>query len=160
MLKIFCSLNILIIMIIFLSVSPMITIAEEIDSDGDGWTDSYEEKLGTDPNNIESVPEDSNDTDRDGLIDRMEMELGTDPLDPDTDNDKLSDYQEVKSSLSNPLNSDTDRDGLTDFTEILKGTNPMISDTDGDGWLDSAEIEAGSNPCDTTSKPETPYFNL
>lgn len=67
---------------------------------------------------------DSPDTDADGLDDKRESTLGTDPLKTDTDNDELSDGDEV----------------------IIWGTNPLNSDTDGDTYLDGKEVKAGFSP--------------
>ena len=61
-------------------------------------------------------------------MNEKERDWGTDPTDPDTDNDNLSDYQEVTWKKSDPLDSDTDNDGLNDFNEFLKGTNPRVPD--------------------------------
>ena len=42
---------------------------------------------------------------------------------------------------------DSDQDGLSDADEInVYGTNPLKSDTDGDGYLDGDEIKNGYNP--------------
>lgn len=63
-------------------------IVSEIDSDGDGLSNSEEEALGT---NIAKI-----DTDGDGLFDRDEVELyKTDPLNSDTDGDSYLDGEEV-----------------------------------------------------------------
>jgi len=132
------------------------SIAEAIDSDNDGWSDQYEEKLGTDPKDSKDTPNPLNDTDLDGLVDDKEREWGTDPTDPDTDNDNLSDNQEVTWKKSDPLDSDTDNDGLNDFNEVLKGTNPLVPDSDRDGWLDKAEIDAASDPNNYSSTPKNP----
>jgi subtilisin family serine protease len=85
------------------------------------------------------------DSDGDGLSDAFEMVVGTDPLDVDSDNDSLTDYQEVAwdgdagaySTVddTNPLNADTDADGVIDGTESLAGTNPLV-DTDTPVWGD------------------------
>lgn len=64
------------------------------------------------------------DSDGDGLSDEVERMLGTDPFNPDTDNDGLTDYEEV----------------------CIYGTDPLNPDTDGDGYLDGEEVEAGYNP--------------
>jgi hypothetical protein len=43
--------------------------------------------------------------------------------------------------------TDSDNDGLSDSDEIhIYGTNPFISDTDGDGRSDGEEVLAGTNP--------------
>ena len=42
---------------------------------------------------------------------------------------------------------DSDQDGLSDADEInVYGTNPLKSDTDGDGYLDGDEVKNGYNP--------------
>ena len=42
---------------------------------------------------------------------------------------------------------DSDQDGLSDADEInVYGTNPLKSDTDGDGYLDGDEVNNGYNP--------------
>jgi len=42
---------------------------------------------------------------------------------------------------------DTDQDGLTDYDEIyLYGTSPYIQDSDSDGLADAVEVKAGSDP--------------
>lgn len=45
---------------------------------------------------------------------------------------------------------DTDNDGLTDFDELyVYSTSPYLADTDSDGLTDKQEIERGANPkCD------------
>jgi subtilisin family serine protease len=77
------------------------------------------------------------DIDGDGLSDSLEMVIGTDPLDIDSDNDGLTDYQEVardgdadtySNGLdTNPLDPDTDGDQIKDGTEVLAGYDPLIN---------------------------------
>jgi hypothetical protein len=58
----------------------------------------------------------------------------------DTDGDGLSDYLESVHKTS-PLVTDTDNDGLTDEEEIYDyNTNPLVGDTDGDGINDGDEV--------------------
>jgi hypothetical protein len=54
------------------------------------------------------------DTDLDGLPDKNEEEHRTDIAEQDTDADGLTDYEEIRKYLSNPLESDSDRDGIGD----------------------------------------------
>jgi large repetitive protein len=68
------------------------------------------------------------DEDGDGLGDNEEVfTWGTDPEDPDTDDDMLSDGQEV-SIGSNPLSVDSDGDGRNDGDEVNAGTDPLNPD--------------------------------
>lgn len=76
------------------------------------------------------------DDDGDGLGNTREKELGTDPNLADTDQDGLTDREEVLQWKTDPLNRDTDNDTLSDGDEVLNGTNPNNEDTDGDGILD------------------------
>jgi hypothetical protein len=58
------------------------------------------------------------DTDTDGLNDLQEFLMGSNPNDADTDNDALSDYNELAVYLSDPNDPDSDRDGLKDGEEV------------------------------------------
>jgi hypothetical protein len=101
--------------------TPTPTPAPCPDSDGDGLTDCEEAALGTDPNNP--------DTDSDLLPDGLEVRLGLSPLNRDTDGDGVPDVVE-----------DTDNDGLTNGEELyVVGTDPGMPDTDGDGCRDGQE---------------------
>lgn len=106
----------------------------EIDSDGDGVTNSDEEIYGTDPDN--------NDSDFDGLLDGEEINIyETNATNLDSDNDGLSDGEEINTYETNATNSDTDGDCLLDSFEILYyETNATNSDTDGDTVDDGIEI--------------------
>ncbi len=81
------------------------------------------------------------DRDNDGLTKCEEIELGTDIKNPDTDNDKISDGDEVKIFKTNPLSVDSDGDGIGDYEEIfIYKTNPITVDTDFDQIDDRKEI--------------------
>jgi hypothetical protein len=72
---------------------------------------------------------------------------GTDPLDPDTDDDGLSDGLEVISVGTDPGDPDSDDDGLSDGDEVdVHGTDPLDADSDDDGLLDPFEIAHGFDP--------------
>ncbi len=60
--------------------------------------------------------------------------------DEDPDADGLTNYDEVNVHLTDPTVTDTDDDGLTDGEEVTLGTNPLLTDTDGDGITDDKEI--------------------
>src|SRR6266508_4426713 len=96
------------------------------DSDGDGLTDDFEQRvLGTDPNKAY--------TDGDGLNDLRERDFGT-----------------------NPLRADSDRDGLNDGREVIIGTNPQAPDTDGDGTDDLTEVRQGTASAPDSDRDGTP----
>ena len=92
------------------------------DSDDDGIADILESILGTDPYLI--------DTDDDGLTDYQELNItGTDPTDYDSVEDNISD-----------ADADTDDDGVSNLDEIELETDPQIQDTDDDGLTDGEEV--------------------
>lgn len=45
-----------------------------------------------------------------------------------------------------PSDIDSDNDGLSDENELIYGTDNKNPDTDGDGYLDGAEVSSGYNP--------------
>lgn len=80
------------------------------------------------------------DTDSDGLSDVTEEGLGTSPTDPDSDDDGLTDGEEVLDVGTDPLDGDTDADGLGDGLEVeVAGTDPLDSDSDDDGLADGQD---------------------
>ena len=87
------------------------------------------------------------DSDKDGLDDKREQQLGTNPNKADSDDDGLTDYEEVVVYKTNPMDPDTDHDGLSDYDEVkLWHTDPLNPDTDKDGYLDGLEVSQGYNP--------------
>jgi len=109
------------------------------DSDGDGIPDLQEVLLGTDPDNPDS--------DDDGISDGDEIDIwGSDPLNMDTDDDLLYDGGELVYG-TDILNPDTDGDYLSDGNEVYVFlTDPTNPDTDGDGVIDGIEVQNGTNP--------------
>lgn len=100
------------------------------DTDGDMLTD-YEELYitQTDATKYDSVTEGLSDaeadSDGDKLSNREEIEYATDVQSVDTDNDALTDYEELKVYTTDPLKSDTDGDTLKDGDELALGLDPL-----------------------------------
>lgn len=74
----------------------------DVDSDGDLLVDSYEKKMGLDPN-LANNP--TADTDHDGVSDVLEAAFDTNPTQSDSDNDGYVDQCEINSG-SNPNDPD------------------------------------------------------
>jgi len=88
------------------------------------------------------------DSDGDGLYDNKELWFQTNPFDTDTDDDGLTDYEEIIEIHSNPIDPDTDDDGLSDYDEIQIGAHRLKPDTDGDGVLDGRDDDPLSGDSD------------
>lgn len=133
---------------------------KDTDDDNDGLTDGQEIALGTDSldpdsdgdkarDGIDIFPLDSKewrDSDRDGLGDNQDF---------DDDEDGLSDNDEVFVFGTNPLNPDSDNDALSDKEEIKLGTNALKSDSDDDGVIDSKDKFPLDNSIAQASAAET-----
>lgn len=66
----------------------------------------------------------------------------------DVDHDGLNEAEE-RAAQTNPAQIDSDNDGLTDGEEVKTyGTNPNLADSDGDGQGDGEEIKNRRNPLD------------
>mgnify|MGYP001574393184 FL=1 len=68
----------------------------------------------------------ASDQDLDGIPDSEEAKYQTSPTSVDTDDDGLTDQQEVFVFKTNPLKSDTDGDGSADGYEVRRGLNPLV----------------------------------
>lgn len=82
------------------------------------------------------------DSDEDGVSDYDEMFVhDTNPLSADTDEDGLSDSDEINVYGTDPLETDTDGDELSDYDEVMvHSTDPLAPDTDGDSLPDGQEV--------------------
>ncbi|MGB2705251.1 MAG: hypothetical protein WBC74_00075, partial [Candidatus Omnitrophota bacterium] len=149
---------------------------DEVDHDGDGFSDREELEAGSDPNNVSSIPDYTIDTDGDGLTDYYERFYGLDKNNSDSDGDGYTDLEEILLG-TNPLRSDsapslaeeledTDNDGIADLVERLMGENltsenaltKLTQDTDGDGLSDLIEILLGSNKDDSDDEAAVFYL--
>jgi len=120
-----------------------------LDSDGDGWGDDEENKYGSDPNDSEDYPLDTDndhipdsedeDDDNDGLSDDLEEKLGSNPK-------EKSDVLSFNVNGITHFLIDTNKDGISDLfyntrsgksTKVdYKGNNQYLIDEDGDGKWD------------------------
>ena len=104
----------------------------DVDSDGDGWSDSLETAADTDGDGIPNYLD--LDSDNDGIPDAMETFA-------DADSD----------GIPNIRDTDSDNDGMSDEWEYAYGLNPTSAadaagDLDGDGQSNLAEYIAGTQP--------------
>lgn len=112
------------------------TSPNNADTDGDGLSD-YIEVIHTltDPKERESVEKGVSDadidSDEDGISNIDEIKLGSSPSSEDTDMDGLDDGYEMNILKTNPIKADTDDDGLNDYEETQLGLNPLKPATDG-----------------------------
>ncbi|MEK6938564.1 MAG: MopE-related protein, partial [Nanoarchaeota archaeon] len=119
-------------------VPDMCDNVNNLDSDGDGYPDiedkcpGFDDKLDLDQDGLPDGCDatDDRDQDGDGLTNTQEKSYGTNPLVSDTDNDKLSDGQEVLVYLTNPLDFDSDDGRVSDGQEIIDKTNPLNKSDD------------------------------
>lgn len=74
---------------------------------------------------LDDLADDETDNDDDGVPKRVEEEYGTSDRRSDTDNDSLSDYEEIYFWFTDPTDNDSDDDGFLDGREILSGFSPL-----------------------------------
>ena len=117
--------------------------------DGDGLDNFLENQEGTDPTNA--------DTDGDGANDGGPLDAAGNPTGELT-TELIGGFPEIVGQVSDPLLPDTDNDKVGDFEEIFLGadgfiTDAQAADTDGDGIPDAYELEGGADPTDAASAP-------
>ena len=111
--------------------------SDPADSDGDGYTDLFEERNRVsgfdplDPKKPLTPCTNTSDLDGDLLRDCEEAFLKTDPSLPDSDGDRIPDGLEFRAGMD-PLDrtdafGDTDRDGVRNLDEITAHTNPNLA---------------------------------
>ena len=82
---------------------------------------------------------------------RTNADWGVWDTDADSDDDGLSDGEEVHTHLTSPSDPDSDDDERSDGQEVDDGTNPL--DPDGDDVRDGDGIPNGSDNCSIDSNP-------
>jgi len=125
------------------------------DSDSDGIDDWWEDLYGLDSQDDSDA---ALNADTDELTNLEEFQNSTDPNNDDSDNDGLSDSDEVNVYLSNPLSTDSDKDGMSDNWEVLQGfdllnDNDALLDADNDGISNVDEYTEQTDPHDESSIP-------
>ncbi|WP_205859080.1 M4 family metallopeptidase [Pleionea sediminis] len=124
-----------------------------VDSDRDGISDFAEMIIGFDP---QSAADGAADFDGDGITNRVEMLEGYDPKDKDSDNDGLTDGDELLTFGTEVMDSDSDGDGMTDGWEVQYGLNALngddaSEDADEDGYSNLYEFRTNTDPSDASS---------
>lgn len=109
-------------------------------NDNAGTDGVANDNAGTDgmANDNQALP----DSDNDSLSDEDEVDAGTDPNNEDTDDDGITDGAEVDNGLDptqDDAEADDDSDGVDNLEEISAGTDPQNPDSDGDGDNDATD---------------------
>lgn len=116
---------------------PDVSNTDQADADGDGVGDRCDDTNG------EDQVEQELDTDNDGLTDIQELQLGLNPENPDTDSDGVLDG--VDSFPNDPDASlDSDNDGVSDDRDQFPNDPSETSDLNGDGLGDNANPFEGT----------------
>ncbi|MFL9806314.1 hypothetical protein AB6D40_022685 [Vibrio cyclitrophicus] len=132
----------------------------QVDTDGDGWSDSIEVEQGWDGLDAASPGyHPGDDTDNDGLSNLVELGLQSNYLSSDSDDDGLNDGVEhelgwdvlVANTGTQQATSDFDGDGLSNLEEQTLGTALNNADSDGDGLSDYIETRT-QNQVDEAEK--------
>jgi len=128
-------------------------LIEDMDDDGDGFTDADEGDCLSDSLDSNSVPLD---LDGDNMCDALDDDIDGDGL-LNSVEDNTGNYTSVNSTGTDPLNADTDDDGICDGPTAVNGTctlgpdafpndDSASIDTDGDGMPDELIGNSTSTP--------------
>lgn len=136
------------------------------DTDMDELPDNAEITAMLDPNDATGDQGAAGDPDLDLVLNSEELSEGTNPLLADTDDDGADDRLEIDTDGLLPLDPDTDNDKILDGEELMAGmdgfiTDPLAFDTDGDGVPDAYEAMEGVDPSAATGAAVSPnYANI
>ncbi|EJN57285.1 hypothetical protein HSB1_42480 [Halogranum salarium B-1] len=124
----------------------------DVDTDDDQLTDPFEYRFETiDPTTADTDGDGTADTieDPDGetLVNIDEQRNGTIPTDPDTDDDKLTDAYEIRTTGTVPVDADSDS-SVTERSEANNGVNDGMEDFDGESLRTHVEQNLGTDPFD------------
>ena len=133
------------------------------DTDGDELTDGIEIGAELDPNDATGDNGAEGDPDSDQVSNAEELEAGTNLFLADSDEDGANDRVEIDIEGLDPLNPDTDNDKILDGEELIAGedgfiTNPLAFDSDEDGVPDAFEAIEGVDPSEATGADITPNY--
>jgi hypothetical protein len=124
----------------------------DVDLDGDGIPDGWEDSHGLNPDDDSDA---GIDLDNDTLTNLEEYQNGTDLNDADTDDDGLNDSDEVNTHGTNPADPDTENDGMPDGWEVTHDLDPLSDDASGDpdddGYTNLQEYSEGGDPNDSAT---------
>ncbi len=136
---------------------------QDPDRDGDGISNEYEEQLGTDPDDPNSVPPD---LDGDGIPDALDDDRDGDgvPNDQDAFPDDPNESRDLDGDgIGDNADPDRDGDGISNDYEIQLGTDPddassVPADLDGDGIPDALDDDRDGDgvPNDQDAFPDDP----
>ena len=97
---------------------------------------------------IQSLPESE---DLNELLEKVEEEINNRVARVTRDIEKAEEV--IKNRVGDAARKDTDNDGITDFDEIsIYNTDPFSADSDNDGFTDEAEILGGYDPNDAAQE--------
>jgi len=136
---------------------------QDPDRDGDGISNEYEEQLGTDPDDPNSVPPDQ---DGDGIPDALDDDRDGDgvPNDQDAFPDDPNEGRDLDGDgIGDNADPDRDGDGISNEYEEQLGTDPddpssVPADLDGDGIPDALDDDRDGDgvPNDQDAFPDDP----
>lgn len=126
--------------------------------------------------NMQTLDVDRGDNDSDGVLNFIEVMYHTDPEKADSDDDTLTDYDEMAILGTDPMKADSDENGTDDAAEDFDGdgisnydelytynTDPVSIDSDGDGISDYDELftyKTDPNKADTDGDEADDYWEI